>query len=132
MNLPSFEQTVKRYQKNIDDHILPLPTHIVYVAASSELSIRRQHHKMDSGVSKGLPFFWRETQFLDDTLKAYDVLFSSMGHIPVYTIDAALRTQRKIELLIHWLGDNRTRESHLCEDRRLDLSSYIHFLKDEK
>ncbi|WP_161801228.1 hypothetical protein, partial [Serratia marcescens] len=81
----------------------PLPWGIVYVDIESKESIARQENKITTRVSRGLPAFWRNEQFLNDTRYAYQNLFSSCFDIPVISIDARLSTQAKLNQLNEWM-----------------------------
>ncbi|MGK0663977.1 AAA family ATPase [Serratia marcescens] len=104
MSLDIFPATVKKYAEKISDGGLPLPWGIVYVDIESKESIARQENKIATRVSRGLPAFWRNEQFLNDTCDAYQNLFSSCFDIPVLSIDARLSTQAKLNQLNEWMS----------------------------
>lgn len=103
MSLDIFSTTVKKYEEKISDGRLPLPWGVVYVDIESKESIARQKNKIAMRVSRGLPAFWRNEQFLNDTQYAYQSLFSSFFDIPVIYIDARLGTQAKLNKLNEWM-----------------------------
>ncbi|TAI85834.1 hypothetical protein [Pectobacterium versatile] len=102
-SLDTFESTMKMYEEKISSGVLPKPKYIVYVDVDSEISILRQNKKISDLVSCGLPPFWRDKKFLDDTRYAYKQLFSSISGIPILTIDAEISTEEKVNELQFWM-----------------------------
>ncbi|MGG7446978.1 AAA family ATPase [Kosakonia oryzendophytica] len=123
-SLDMFESTVRKYHKKIADGSLPLPTRVIYVDIVSSESIARQNNKIVSGISRGLPAFWRDTQFLDDTRYAYQQLFASFTHIPVLSITGQLTTDEKVKQVNHWLNDATQQGS-----AGIDCDLYIKYAK---
>lgn len=91
------------YADKIADGSLPKPECVIYVDISSVESIVRQKKKIANRITKGLPEFWRCESFLNDTLYAYQHLFTSIIGIPLLVIDAKLKTEEKVSQLKQWL-----------------------------
>ncbi|WP_017891785.1 AAA family ATPase [Serratia sp. S4] len=102
-SLDIFESTVRMYADKIADGSLPKPECVIYVDISSVESIVRQKKKIANRITKGLPEFWRCESFLNDTLYAYQHLFTSIIGIPLLVIDAKLKTEEKVSQLKQWL-----------------------------
>jgi thymidylate kinase len=83
ISLPSFKPTVNRYQERVLNGGLSVPEYVIYIDVSSQESIDRQLNKIITGISKGLPDFWRDKSFLENTRLAYEKLWQSLLNIPV-------------------------------------------------
>ena len=101
-NITIFEKTIEMYRNEVEQGLLDVPKGIIYLNISSEDSIKRQREKIEKKISKGLPDFWRNQQFLEDTRDAYKALFSSVVDIPWIEIDATLSTYDKYNIINKW------------------------------
>lgn len=99
-NLPFLKNTIKLYEKALEDWNLIVPDTIVNISVPSTISIQRQKEKIKDNPHKALPYFFREKSFLDNLLYAYSKLYES------YTwnfidIDWRLTTEEKLAKVLN-------------------------------
>lgn len=127
ISLPSFKPTVNRYQERVMNGDLSIPEYVIYIDVSSQESIDRQFNKIVTGISKGLPEFWRDKSFLENTSLAYERLWQSLLNIPVCRLDGTLSTQEKSSQLKEWLQKQTP-----SQKRQIDFKRYIQLMENQQ
>jgi thymidylate kinase len=86
LGVDSLRHTVKKYEHAIEIGKLALPEGLVYIDIEPELSIERQHQRVNEGIPL-LDDFWRDRFFLQDLRDSHVALFDACGDIPLVTLD---------------------------------------------
>lgn len=85
--LDSLRPTVQKYEKALELGRLTLPQAVVYIDVSPELSIERQHKRVEQGTPL-LDGFWRDKLFLQDLRDSHVSLFGACTELPLLWLDA--------------------------------------------
>lgn len=91
LGIDSLKPTTEKYKHAIEIGKLALPEGLVYIDIDPELSIERQHQRVNEGIPL-LEDFWRDKKFLQDLRESHSALFKACIDMPIITLDGEENT----------------------------------------